>query len=207
MLMASRYVSMIIAAVMMHPTAGGTPKASSVCGITVEQSPSGKPNAKAKVNGLGVSAQLVRGEEGGDGGTRRGKGLESGGEGDEFVPTHRTPTSSWCPQLWDPNRSHLHSLSSASVPEQPVMWFLVPSTTIGYPLLAPLALYSSPPVLPSERQTTAARFFPPATLTYALLQLAEPPPTGSLQSVTSSHTVPQLLLCHVKSSPSILGPV
>eukprot|EP00964_Phaeocystis_antarctica_P106617 scaffold71462_cov64-Phaeocystis_antarctica.AAC.2 len=34
-----------------------------------------------------------------------------------------------CTQLWDPKSSHLHSLSSASVPAQPVMWFLVPSTT------------------------------------------------------------------------------
>ena len=196
MLMTSRYV-MITVAVQAHTAAGELPKPRSVCGITVEQSPSGKPNAKAKENVLGVSAQLIGGE-GGEGGR---------GKGDEFVPTHRTPTSSSCLQSWNPNRSHLQSLSSASVPAQPVMWFKVPSTTIGKPLIAPLVLYSSPPVLLSERQTTAARFLPPATLTCALLQLAEPPPTGSLQSVTSSHTVPQLLLCHVKSSPSILGPV
>jgi len=69
-LMTSRYV-MITAAVQAHAAAGELPKARSVCGITVEQSPSGKPNAKAKGNVLGVSAQYIGGE-GGEGGSGKG---------------------------------------------------------------------------------------------------------------------------------------
>ena len=68
--MVSTKVSMS-AAVKAHSVAGGTPKASSVRGITVEQSPSGKPNDKAKGKVLGVSAQYIGGE-GGEGGSGKG---------------------------------------------------------------------------------------------------------------------------------------
>uniref|UniRef100_A0A7S0HMS1 Uncharacterized protein n=1 Tax=Phaeocystis antarctica TaxID=33657 RepID=A0A7S0HMS1_9EUKA len=73
-LMVSR-VFMTSSAVRAHAAAGEIPNARSVCGITVEQSPSEKPpNAKAKENGLGVSAQLIGGES-----------REGGGEGDGEV--------------------------------------------------------------------------------------------------------------------------
>ena len=70
-------VSMTTAAVKAHTASGGNPNVAPVCGITEEQSPSGKPNAKAKVNGLGVSAQLIGGE-GDEGG--RGKGCAGVGD-------------------------------------------------------------------------------------------------------------------------------
>eukprot|EP00964_Phaeocystis_antarctica_P161341 scaffold133317_cov62-Phaeocystis_antarctica.AAC.2 len=44
---------MTTAAVQAHTTADGNPIVTPVCGITVEQSPSGEPNAKAKGNRLG----------------------------------------------------------------------------------------------------------------------------------------------------------
>eukprot|EP00964_Phaeocystis_antarctica_P138433 scaffold103110_cov57-Phaeocystis_antarctica.AAC.2 len=56
-------LSMTTAAVKAHSTVGGNPIVTPVCGITVEQSPSGKPNAKANGNVLGVSAQFIGGCE------------------------------------------------------------------------------------------------------------------------------------------------
>ena len=70
---------MATAAVKAHAAAGVSPIATLVCGINVEQSPSGKPNAKAKGKGLGVSAQFI-GDDGGKGG-EGGEGGEGGGEG------------------------------------------------------------------------------------------------------------------------------
>ena len=73
---------MVNAAVLRHAAAGDIPTA--ICGITVEQSPSERPNAKAKGNGLGVSAQLI-GSGGGKGGSgdRDGDGKGGGGGGGE----------------------------------------------------------------------------------------------------------------------------
>ena len=62
-------------AVQAHTAAGELPS-TPVCGITVEQSPSERPNAKAKGNGLGVSAQLI-GDEGGDGDSEGGEDLDN----------------------------------------------------------------------------------------------------------------------------------
>ena len=64
-------VSMRTATVEAHTTAGGKPNVAPICGITEEQSPSGNPNAKAKGNVLGVSAQYIGGE-GGEGGSGKG---------------------------------------------------------------------------------------------------------------------------------------
>ena len=74
---------MATAAVQAHTTAGRTLIVPHVCGITVEQSPSGNPDAKAKGNVLGVSAQLIGGDsgEGGEGGKGGGEGGEGGGVG------------------------------------------------------------------------------------------------------------------------------
>ena len=76
---------MATAAVQAHTTAGRTSIVSHVCGITVEHSPSGKPDARAKGKVLGVSAQLISGDsgEGGEGGKGGGEGGEGGGSGDD----------------------------------------------------------------------------------------------------------------------------
>ena len=91
---------MIAAAVEAHASAGENPTVTSISGITVEQSPSGNPDAKAKGNVLGVSAQLrlqptscaydppeqviaeemLEGDDGGGGGLGEG-GEGGGGEG------------------------------------------------------------------------------------------------------------------------------
>eukprot|EP00964_Phaeocystis_antarctica_P043522 scaffold24987_cov56-Phaeocystis_antarctica.AAC.1 len=70
---------MATAAVQAQATAGRTLTVPHVCGITVEQSQSGNPDAKAKGNVLGVSAQLIGG--GGNGGDEGGEGGGSGGDG------------------------------------------------------------------------------------------------------------------------------
>ena len=75
-------VSMTTAAGQAHTAAGELPS-SSACGITVEQSPSEKPNAEAKGNGLGVSAQFIGAEGGGGVGGEGGEGCGEGGVGGE----------------------------------------------------------------------------------------------------------------------------
>ena len=69
--------SLATAAVQAHTSAGCTSIVSHVCGITVGQSPSGKPSTNAKGKVLGVSAQFV-GSEGGEG-TEGGEGGAEGG--------------------------------------------------------------------------------------------------------------------------------
>eukprot|EP00964_Phaeocystis_antarctica_P055998 scaffold32981_cov66-Phaeocystis_antarctica.AAC.10 len=108
-LMRSRYL-IITVAVQPHVAAGELPKARSVCGITVEQSPSGKPpncapNTKAKGNGLGVSAQLIGGESG-----------EGGGEGDRKVKQTLKPLS-WVLPSDDQLNAEASTPSGPSVPE------------------------------------------------------------------------------------------
>ena len=70
---------MTTAAVQAHTTADGNPIVTPVCGITVEQSPSGEPNAKAKGNRFGVSAQLIGGSEneGSETGSKTSAGSET----------------------------------------------------------------------------------------------------------------------------------
>ena len=68
-------------AVQAHTTAGVIPPTSAICGITVEQLPSGRPTVEKKENVLNVSAQLIRGKSGGEGEGGGGEGEGGGGEG------------------------------------------------------------------------------------------------------------------------------
>ena len=72
-------------AVQAHTTSGEISPAPAISGITVEQSPSGRPTVEKKGNVLGVSAQLTGGKGGdvGCGGGDGGEVGESGGEGGE----------------------------------------------------------------------------------------------------------------------------
>ena len=76
---------MIAAAVKAHTSAGVIPRTRPDSGITVEHSPSVKPDARAKGKVLGVSAQLISGDsgEGGEGGKGGGEGGEGGEGGDD----------------------------------------------------------------------------------------------------------------------------